>query len=235
MLPVVILAGGLATRLGAASAATPKLLLEVAGRPFAEHQLAWLQREGVRDVIYAVGHLGEQIEATLGDGARWGMRFRYAYDGPRLVGTGGALKRAQPLWGERTFVLYGDSYLTCRLAPVEHASDAGGGVCVMTVFRNDGQWDASNVRFDHGRLLAYDKVHRDPAMHHIDYGLGIVTAAALAPYADGEPLDLARVYQDALAAGRLAAVEVHERFYEIGSPAGLAETRRWLGEKGTDT
>lgn len=232
MLPVVILAGGLATRLGPESATTPKLLIEVAGRPFAAHQLAWLRREGVREVIYAVGHMGERIEAALGDGSRWGMRFRYAWDGPRLVGTGGALKRAQPLWGARAFVLYGDSYLTCALGPVERASDQAGGACVMTVFRNDGQWDASNVHFQDGQLLAYDKVRPDPAMHHIDYGLGIVTAEAFAPYPADAPLDLATVYQDQLAAGRLIGVEVFERFHEIGSPAGLAETRRWLGEQG---
>lgn len=230
MLPVTVLAGGLATRLGAESAATPKILIDVAGRPFAEHQLEWLQSQGVRDVVYCVGHLGEQVQAALGDGTRWGMRFQYVFDGDRLLGTGGALRRAQPKWGERTFVLYGDSYLTCALSPVEHVATQTSG-CVMTVFKNAGQWDASNVWWAEGRIVEYAKGAINPAMTHIDYGLGVVTADALEPYPANEPLDLALVFQDQLRAGRLAGVEVFERFYEIGSPAGLAETRQLLAAK----
>jgi NDP-sugar pyrophosphorylase family protein len=228
-LPVAILAGGLATRLGTVTAAQPKALLEVAGRPFAAHQLDLLRRHGVREVVFCVGHLGEQVEAALGDGGQWGLHLRYSYDGPRLLGTGGALRRALPLLGEAFFVLYGDSYLDCDYGAVEAAFwSAPAALGLMTVFRNDGQWDKSNVHFADGRIWRYDKGAATSAMRHIDYGLGALRAGAFAPYAPDEPLDLATVYQDLLSHGQLAAVEVAQRFYEIGSLEGLAETRRYL-------
>jgi NDP-sugar pyrophosphorylase family protein len=228
-LPVAILAGGLATRLGSVTAQTPKALLTVAGRPFAEHQLALLRRHGLTEVVFCVGHLGEQIEAVLGDGRRLGLHLRYAYDGARLLGTGGALRRALPLLGEVFFVLYGDSYLDCDYRAVEPAfravPDALG---LMTVFRNAGQWDRSNLTFAEGRIWRYDKAVQTPDMHHIDYGLGVLRAQAFAPYPLNEPLDLAMIYQDLLRRERLAAYEVARRFYEIGSSQGLEETRRYL-------
>lgn len=228
MLPVAVLAGGLATRLGTITANVPKLLLDLNGRPFADYQLEWLRSEGVTDVVYCLGHLGDQVVATLGDGRAWGMRFRYVLDGPRLLGTGGALQSALPLLGDRFFVLYGDSLLTCNLAQVSRAHLTSRRRCLMTVFENVGRWDTSNIVYCNGSIEVYDKTQRRADMRHIDYGLGVLTPEAFAPYVQGERLDLATVYQDALRAGQLAAYEVHTRFYEIGSPDGLEETRRYL-------
>jgi NDP-sugar pyrophosphorylase family protein len=228
MLPVAVLAGGLATRLGSITTAIPKLLLDLNGRPFAAYQLRWLKSEGVTDVVYCLGHLSDQVIATLGDGSQWGMRFQYVVDGPTLLGTGGALQRALPLLGDRFFVLYGDSLLTCNLSDVERAHQASGRRCLMTVFENAGRWDTSNIVYRNGEIVAYDKVHRVPDMRYIDYGLGVLTPEPFLAYTPGEPLDLATVYQDQLRNGQLAAYEVHTRFYEIGSREGLEETRRFL-------
>ncbi len=241
MLPVAILAGGLATRLGSHTATMPKSLLEVAGRPFAEHQLTLLRARGIERVVFCVGHLGEQIRETIGDGGRFGLDVRYAFDGERLLGTGGALRRARPMLGEAFFVLYGDSYLDCDYAAVEAAFHAGGRPALMTVFRNEGRWDASNVLFADGRIVRYDKRPAVPGMHilatarmqHIDYGLGAIEARVFDPYEPAAPLDLAKVYADLLARDELAGFEVPTRFYEIGSPSGLAETRQHLEERTT--
>lgn len=232
-LPVAVLAGGLATRLRPITETIPKALVEVAGRPFAAHQADLLARHGITLVVWLVGYRAEQIEGALGDGSRWGMRFEYLHDGPTLLGTGGALRRALPHLGPAFFVMYGDSYLECDFPAVERAFRASGRSGLMTVFRNDGLYDASNVEFAGGRIVRYDKRDRTPGMHHIDYGLGVLTPAALAGYPDGQPLDLARVYQDLLAAGELAAFEVTERFYEVGSPEGLAETDAHLRRRHT--
>ena len=140
------------------------------------------------------------------------------FDGGTLLGTGGALKRALPVLGDAFFVLYGDSLLTCDLPAVERAFRASGRAGLMTVFRNDDRWDRSNVLFEDGRLLRYDKVNRTPDMRHIDYGLGVLTDRALAPVPPDRPFDLAAVYQRLLADGDLAGFEVTDRFYEIGSP-----------------
>lgn len=231
-LPVAILAGGLATRLRPITSTIPKALVEVAGRPFVEHQLALLRRAGVERVVLCVGHLGEQVEAALGDGSRHGLELAFAHDGGTLLGTGGALRRALPLLGEAFLVLYGDSYLECDYAAVARTFLASGKAGLMTVYRNDGRWDSSNVEFRDGRILRYEKNTRSPAMTHIDWGLGALRAPALAGYPEGQPLDLAAVYRDLLARGELAAYEVRERFYEIGSPEGLEETRRHLATHG---
>lgn len=227
-LPVAILAGGLATRLRPVTDAIPKALVDIAGRPFAEHQVELLRDQGLRDLVWLVGYRGDQIAAVLGDGSRWGMRFTYVHDGPVLLGTGGALRRALPQLGDAFFVMYGDSYLECDFAAVEQRFRESGRSGLMTVFRNDGLFDASNVEFADGRIVGYDKRQRTAAMRHIDWGLGVFRAQAFAGYPPGQSLDLARVYQDLLAAGDLAAFEVHARFYEMGSPEGLADTERYL-------
>lgn len=227
-LPVAILAGGLATRLRPVTETIPKALVEVAGQPFAMHQAELLHGQGVTDVVWLVGYRAEQLEAALGDGSRWNLRFRYVHDGPVLLGTGGALRRALPHLGEAFFVMYGDSYLECDFAAVEAAFRASGRSALMTVFRNEGRFDTSNVEFADGRIVRYDKQARTPAMRHIDWGLGVLTASALAGYPADVPLDLARVYQDRLAADDLAGFEVTRRFYEIGSPEGIADTDAYL-------
>jgi N-acetyl-alpha-D-muramate 1-phosphate uridylyltransferase len=231
-LPVAVLAGGLATRLRPVTETIPKSLVDVAGRPFAEHQLDWLRRQGIDRVVFCVAYRGEMIREALGNGDRWELSIAYVFDGQPLLGTGGALKRAVPALGEAFFVLYGDSFLTCDLAAVERAFLASGRAGLMTVFRNGDRWDRSNVQFEEGRLLCYDKAHQTPAMRHIDYGLGVLTARALAHFPPDRPFDLAQVYQQLLAAGDLAALEVSDRFYEIGSPEGLAETRAFLAAQG---
>jgi D-sedoheptulose 7-phosphate isomerase len=230
-LPVAILAGGLATRLHPVTTTIPKALVDVAGRPFAEHQLDWLRAQSVERVVFCVAHLGEMIRDALGDGSRWQLRIDYVFDGGTLLGTAGALKRALPVLGDAFFVLYGDSFLTCELSPIERAFRASGRAGLMTVFRNDDKWDRSNVQFRDGELVRYDKVNRTPDMRHIDYGLGVLTARALAWVPPDRPSDLAAVYQRLLADGDLAGVEVSERFYEIGSPEGLEETRLFLSNQ----
>jgi N-acetyl-alpha-D-muramate 1-phosphate uridylyltransferase len=228
MYPVAILAGGIASRMRPRTDKTPKALLAVAGQPFIAHQLTLLRSQQITDVVLCVGHLAEQIEAFVGDGRAWGVRVRYSVDGPVLLGTGGALRQAQPLVGDTFFVMYGDSYLRCDFAAVARAFSESRQLGLMTVFRNDNTLGASNVRFEQGRILKYDKVTRDPEMRHIDYGLAVLTSAALASYPTDRPFDLVAVYQDPLAARQLAACEVPERFFEIGSPDGLRDTEALL-------
>ena len=228
MYPVVILAGGIASRMRPHTDAVPKALLAIAGQPFISHQLRLLRDQQIADVVLCVGHLGEQVEAFVGDGHRWGLRVVYSRDGDRLLGTGGALRRALPMLGDVFFVLYGDSYLTCDFATVGHAFATAKRKGLMTVFRNDNNLGASNVCFEQDQIRRYDKSAAGDDMHHIDYGLAVLSREALAPYPAATPFDLVRVYQDLLAAGELAGLEVSERFYEIGSPEGLRDTEALL-------
>jgi len=231
-LPVAILAGGLATRLLPVTRQIPKSLVEVAGRPFAEHQIELLRRHGLTDIVFLVGYLGEMVRDALGDGARWGVNIQYGFDGPQPVGTGGALRAALPLLADPFFVLYGDSYLECDYAAIERTFVASGKRGLMTVCRNDNRWDRSNILFTSGRIVSYNKEPHDD-MRHIDYGLGVLRKAALNACETTGPFDLGSVYQRLLADDELAAFEVSGRFYEIGSHQGLAETRAYLSAPGT--
>lgn len=227
-LPLAILAGGLATRLRPLTEKIPKSLVEVAGLPFIVHQIELLRRNGIGHLVLCLGYLGEQVQAEIGDGSRWGMRVDYVFDGPQLLGTGGALRRALPWLGDAFFVLYGDTYLDCDYKAVESAFRSSGKQGLMTVLHNKNLWDSSNVIFENGRIRQYDKKNLIPAMEHIDYGLGVLQASVLERYPADHVLDLAMVYQDLLKQDQLAGYEVSQRFYEIGSPAGLKETRDYI-------
>jgi NDP-sugar pyrophosphorylase family protein len=221
--PVAILAGGLATRLGPITQNVPKALIEIAGQRFLAHQLRLLQSVGVRKIVLCVGHRGEMIEQEFRDGSRLGMELSYSYDGPELLGTGGALKKALLLLGENFLVLYGDSYLPIDYAEPARAFLASGKLGLMTVFRNEGRWDTSNVSFADGVIRSYNKQQQTADMCYIDYGLGVLDAEALSGWQNGKAFDLADVYRDLVARKELAGHEVTQRFYEIGSPEGLAE------------
>ncbi len=227
-LPVAILAGGLAIRLRPLTESVPKVLLEVAGKPFAVHQIELLQRHGLTEIVFCVGHLGEQVQVALGDGHSWGVNLHYSFDDPVPLGTGGALRKALAQLGEAFLVMYGDTYLLCDFAAVERAFLASSKLGLMTVFRNNNLWDHSNILFREGCILRYDKQQHSPDMRHIDYGLGVLQASALDAYPDGMFTDLAMIYQDLLTRNQLAGFEVAQRFYEIGSYAGLRETQQYL-------
>ena len=221
-IPVAVLAGGLATRLRPITEKIPKSLVLVAGRPFLAHQLEMLHARGVRRVVLCIGYLGEMIQREFGREA-FGIQLEYSFDGEKLLGTGGAIKRAMPKLGPEFFILYGDSYLHIPYAPVAEFFHRSGQPGLMTVYRNEGQYDASNVVFADGEIKVYDKKSRLPEMRHIDYGLSLFKSSVFDAYAVDQVFDLAEVMGKLVREKQLAGYEVLERFYEMGSPAGLTE------------
>jgi MurNAc alpha-1-phosphate uridylyltransferase len=224
----VILAGGLGSRLGPQALGLPKTLLPVAGRPFADYQLSWLAEQGVREIVYCIGHRGDQIRAYVGDGSRWSLSVVYVDEGPDLRGTGGALRLAydEGVLADAFAVLYGDSYLQLRLQPVLTAYRAARLPALMTVLRNDGRWDRSNAEFDGTLVTRYSKVEKG-TFKWIDYGLTVLDHAVVGRIAQGHT-DLADLYSELSRKGLLGGFEVDQRFYEIGSPEGLEELNRLL-------
>jgi N-acetyl-alpha-D-muramate 1-phosphate uridylyltransferase len=221
--PVVILAGGEATRLRPITEKIPKALVEVAGEPFISHQLRLLHFHGVQHVVISAWYRGHMIRDYVGDGSKFDMQVSYVFDGDKPLGTGGAIRRALPFLREPFFVLYGDSYLPCNYDDIQSRFESSGQPALMTVYRNVGKWDASNVEMADETIVKYDKTDRSPAMQFIDYGLGVFHPDVFQDLAEGEYKDLADAYRDLAQNKRLAAYIVQQRFYEIGSHEGLHE------------
>jgi NDP-sugar pyrophosphorylase family protein len=233
--PVALLAGGLATRLRPHTEKIPKALVELAGKPFIDHQLELLHQNGIRKVVFCLGYLGEMVERHLGEGSRFGMQLRYAYDGEKLLGTGGALRRAAHLLDGTFWVMYGDSYMDIDYAAVLHDFASRNVLGLMTVLKNNDQWDRSNVVFENGQLIRYDKKNQTHDMRHIDYGVAILRREALDRIPPDQPYDLATLYTQLVAEGQMSGFEVTNRFYEIGTPTSLDEARRYLETRAGQT
>ncbi len=224
MLPVAILAGGLATRMRPHTETLPKSLLEVAGEPFLAHQLRYLANQGVEEVVLCVGHLAEQIEEFAGDGSAFELQVQYSREEMQLLGTGGALRKALPLLGEEFFVLYGDSWLEVNYLEVLSAFKTASLAALMTVFQNDRQWDTSNVEMNQGRIRLYSKSQRNERMTHIDYGLGILTKTVLQAYPTQTTFDLAGVYEQLSLRGGVGLLSGEMAFLRDRFPNWIAGT-----------
>jgi NDP-sugar pyrophosphorylase family protein len=211
---------------------SPKPLLDVAGEPFLLHQLRLLGSHGAAEVVICVGYLGERIEQRIGP-SRFGLRIVYSHDEPGLDGTLGAIRRASTYLGPRFLVLYGDTYLRIDYGAVARAWEDSGLPALMTVLRNEGRWDGSNARFDGERVLSYDKANPTADMEWIDYGLGGLTAPVLESTV-GQTRDLSDLQRLLASRGELFGYPATERFFEIGTPAGFAETDAFLRSVGTE-
>lgn len=220
MLSCAILCGGLATRLRPATEKIPKSLIPIHGEPFIAHQLRLLRAHGITRIVLCAGYLGEMIQDFVGN-------VPISFDGPQLLGTAGAIRNALPMLGPSFFVLYGDSYLPCDYRSIAQAFAASGKRGLMTIYRNEGRFDSSNVEAAEGRIVRYEKGTRDPALQYIDYGLGVFERSV---FEELDANDLEEIYQRLLTNRQLAAFEVKERFYEIGSLQGIQDLEQYLSK-----
>jgi NDP-sugar pyrophosphorylase family protein len=220
----VILAGGLATRLRPITEKIPKSMVPVCGKPFLEYQLEMLRRNGLTDIVLCVGFLHEQIQDYFGDGYSFGVNIAYSVESAQLLGTAGAVRQAAKLLKNDFFVQYGDSYLDVCYGDIYDYFHKAGCCALMTVYQNENKWDTSNVVSEDGFVRIYDKKNRIPEMKYIDYGLSILhkdTVMDLVP--QGVSSDLTALFGKLVSQRKLAAYEVFNRFYEIGSLTGLKE------------
>jgi NDP-sugar pyrophosphorylase family protein len=222
--PIAVLAGGLAMRMRPLTETVPKSMLPVAGEPFIAQQLRLFREQGLSRVVLCLGHLGAAVQDFVGDGSAFGLSVSFSFDGQKLLGTAGALKKATALLGDVFWVVYGDAYLDIDLRPIWASFQSDPRPALMTVYRNEDSLDKSNVLFRDGRIVAYDKKSPDSAMKHIDYGLLLLHHQVLDAVRAGEKTDLADVLSALVRQDAVMGFEVRERFYEIGSHQGLRET-----------
>lgn len=224
---MVILAGGLGTRLGELTASIPKPMVLIHGRPFLQYQIELLKKNGINSILLCIGHLGEAIQAYFGDGSRLGVRISYSHEGEKLLGTGGCLKNAEPHLESAFFVMYGDSYLMLDYAAVEKAFQSDPEKGLMVVYKNNNQYDQSNITVAQGYILDYG-IDKAAPKAYIDEGLSVLRKDFLADFKSGEVFSLGSLFQKLIRQRKLRALETSQRFYEIGSPAGFEEFKALL-------
>lgn len=231
MLPIAVLAGGFATRLGDLVKDCPKSLLLFHGKPFVFWQLQLLKKEGYQEFVFCLSHRSEQIQEYLRDGSHLGVKIEYSLDGEKQLGTGGAIRKALPKLGSEFAVIYGDSYLPTNHAKVEDDFRKSSKPALMTVYLNDNLFDKSNVEIRLDGSINYNKNLPNSKMRHIDYGLTYFQQTVFLGYEENQPFDLSELCSDLSKNGKLAVSEVNSRFYEIGSESGISEFSKYLSEE----
>lgn len=227
---IAILAGGLATRLGKISEVTPKSMVEIHGTPFIDFQLRNLVAQGITRVVLCVGHKSASIEDFVGNGSRYGISVQYSHDGPFKLGTGGALQNALPYLGEKFLVTYGDSYLRADIRSLTETHLANENQATMTIFRNDGKYDSSNVQIVSSTNINYSKgASKD--FKYIDYGLSIISAHDFSNFIRNAPWELSEYFEEISIQNELGYLTAKDRFYEIGSISGLADFRSHIDSR----
>ncbi len=226
-----ILVGGLGTRLGSLTKSVPKPMVLVAGKPFLEHEIGLLKGGGIDDFVLCVGHLGEKVESHFGDGGRWGVRVRYSYDGPKLLGPAGALKKAEPLLDERFLVTYGDAYLRADYRRLMSALEKSGKLGAMAVYENHDRYGRSDVVVRDGMVARYQKSGKAPGMDWVNFGVSALRRSALSFVRAGRECGEEEFYGELIKRGELLAFPVKDRFYEIGTPESLKEFERFISRQ----
>lgn len=225
---IVILCGGLATRLYPVTQKIPKSMVEIEGRPFLEHQIELLKKNGISDLVLCVGNFSEQIGQHFGNGEKFGVKIRYSYDGANLAGTGGALKKAENLLEDEFLVMYGDSYLPFDFQKAIAFFKEKGKQGLMTVLHNANKYEPSNVEVEGDLVKIYSKKEKTPKMEHIDYGLSIFKKEVLSLLPAEGASDLSVLHLALIAEKQLLAFSVDQRYYQVGSFEGIEEFKDYI-------
>jgi MurNAc alpha-1-phosphate uridylyltransferase len=228
MFPILIIAGGKATRLFPLTQEIPKSMIEILGKPFIGWQLELLAAAGFKSVILCLGEKAAAIEEYVMDGSRFGLQVQYSFDGVVPLGTAGAIAKALPLLPENFGVMYGDSYLPINYCEVEEFYNSNGTTALMTIYRNKNLFDNSNVNFKEGKIIGYSKINRNKDMDFIDYGFAIMNKSKFLSIQHNRKIDLSELFENLVKGNELAGYEIKTRFYEIGSFSGLRDFESYL-------
>jgi NDP-sugar pyrophosphorylase family protein len=207
-------------------------MVPVAGVPYLEHQLRLLARQSFHDVLLLTGYLGEQIESYFGNGARLGLRLRYARE-PRPQGTGGALRDARRDLAESFLLLYGDSLLPIQYAAAARRLKDSAALGAIVVYRDPaGETTVRpNVALDRSGLVTrYDKTSAvDPALEYVEAGVSCFRREVLDLLPGAGPASFEEcVFPRLIDRRQLAALPTAHRFYDIGTPERLRAIEEYL-------
>ena len=224
---VVILAGGLGTRLEGRTKNRPKSMVTVCDKPFLEYQLELLKNGGINHVLLCIGYMGEQIAEHFGNGRKYGVNITYSTE-ERPLGTAGALKRAESFLKDTFFTMYGEAYLFLDFNEVMRYFRSHSKLALMTVYKNYDLYDKSNTVVEGDLVKKYSKEERTKDTVYIDYGINIFNKEVLKMVPGNNFYSLEELFNDLIEREELLAFEVMERFYEIGSLSGLKDFEQYI-------
>lgn len=225
---IVILCGGLATRLGNLTKDTPKSMLKIKDKPFLQYQIENLKKQKVKDIVLCVGYLSEQIENYFGTGKKFGLNIKYSFDKDKPLGPIGALKNAEDLLEDTFFIMYGDSYLNIDFKKIQSYFKQYDKLCLMVVYKNFNRYDKSNLIVKNNMVVAYGEKERTKDMVYIDYGASILRKESLSFIPKNTFFSTGQFFSDLISIKELLAFEVKERFYHIGNPDALREFKNYI-------
>jgi len=228
---IVILCGGKATRLYPLTKKIPKSMMRFEGKPFLEQQLDLLKKNRIFDIVLCVGYKAEQIKKYFGDGKNFGVEIKYSSDKKKLLGTGGALKKAENLLEDSFLVMWGDSYLPFNFQKAIKFFKKSNKPGMMIVFKNLNKYEPSNVEVKNNLVKSYSKKRKTKKMKYIDYGISIYRKEVLKHLPKNQVCDLTRLQQALIKKRQLLAYPAEKRFYQIGSPDGLEELKNYIKRK----
>ncbi len=225
---IVILCGGLATRLLPLTQEIPKSMVEVEGKPFLKYQIELLKKNNISDIVLCIGYKGEQIKKYFGDGERFGVKVRYSSDKNKFLGTGGAFKKAENLLEDVFLVMYGDSYLPFDFQKAIKFFEKFDKLGLMVVFKNFNKYEPSNVWVEGDLVKDYSKERKTKKMKYIDYGVSIFRKEALKFIPENQFYDLSQLHKFLIKKRELLAYPAEKRFYQTGSLEGLEEFKKYI-------
>jgi NDP-sugar pyrophosphorylase family protein len=231
MRQVVILAGGEAKRLRPVTESVPKALVKIEGKPFVDWQLELLAKNKFSRVIFCTSYKSDMIQNYVGNGSKYGLEISFVEDGKERLGTGGAIRNAIPHLDQEFIVMYGDSFLDINFQQVSHGFDHCSKPAMMTIYKNDGKYDNSNVKLNNRGDIFYNKENPDASFKYIDYGLIFFKREVFEETVIGKTFDLSEMLHKLSKQFRIAGFEVQSRFYEVGSFSGIIELETYLRKK----
>ena len=221
---MLILCGGLATRLGVLAKNIPKSMIDIEGKPFLQYQIENLRKNSIKDIVLCVGHLSEKIENYFRDGSKFGVNIKYSYDGDKPLGPIGAVKKAEEFLEDVFFIMYGDSYLSVDFQKVYSFFTQNKKQALMVIYKNYDKYDKSNISVQNNIVTGYG----ENGAIHIDYGTSLLRKEALNNVPKNTMYTTGEFFSNLIKKNELLAFEAKKRFYHIGTPDSLEEFRNFI-------